>query len=171
MHTRSQKTGIIALYTLMLQPGQAPGRAATGAPPPAAPPPQTGTATATPADGAPPKGGSSGGFGGMMMLLPFLLLFGLIFLMNRSDKKKRAALESQLKKGDRVITRSGLIGKLIENGVRTVRIEIAPGVNVSMLKSAVEGLDTGDPAATNVKADAKGKPEQSKEAGSKKKKR
>ncbi len=157
----------------MLQPGQAPGRAATGAPPPAAPPPQTGTATAAPPDGVPSKEGS-GGFGGMMMLLPFLLLFGLIFLMNRSDKKKRATLESQLKKGDRVITRSGLIGKLIDLGERTVRIEVAPGVNITMLKTAVEGLDTGDPAATDPKASAganKSKPVQSKDAGAKKKKR
>jgi len=81
----------------------------------------------------------------MALVLPFLLLFGLLFLMNRGEKKKRAALESKLKRGDRVITRSGIKGKLIEVSDSTVKVEIAPGVNVMMVKTAVEGLDTSDP--------------------------
>ncbi|MBW2522554.1 MAG: preprotein translocase subunit YajC [Deltaproteobacteria bacterium] len=81
----------------------------------------------------------------MALVLPFLLLFGLLFLMNRGEKKKRAALESKLKRGDRVITRSGIKGKLVEVSDAAVKVEIAPGVNVMMVKAAVEGLDTSDP--------------------------
>jgi len=83
---------------------------------------------------------------GMMLLLP-LLLFGVIFLMNRGDKKRRKKLESGLKKGDRVLTRSGIKGKLIEVSDATVRVEIAPGVNVTMIKSAVDGLDEAQTSA------------------------
>ncbi len=75
----------------------------------------------------------------MMLLLP-LLLFGLIMLMNRSDKKRRAEVENKLKKGDRVVTRAGFIGKLTEVGEKNVRVEIAPGVVVKMVKQAIEGL-------------------------------
>jgi len=82
---------------------------------------------------------------GMMLLLP-LLLFGVIFLMNRGEKKKRAALEAKLKKGDKVVTRAGFVGKLVEVGEREARIELAPGVNVAMIKTAIEGLYEPVPA-------------------------
>lgn len=91
----------------------------------------------------------------MALVLPFLLLFGLLFLMNRGEKKKRAQLESKLKRGDRVITRSGIKGKLLDVGDTTVRVEIAPGVNVVMVKQAVEGLDSGDAAAAPGKLSPK----------------
>jgi len=65
--------------------------------------------------------------------------------MNRSQTKKQQKLESNLKKGDRVLTNSGLIGRIAEMGERTVKIEIAPGVNVQMVKSAIQGLDAPEP--------------------------
>ena len=153
----------------MLQQGNAVGRATKGAAPPAKP---VATAASTGAPGSAPGAASApgadgqgaapppSGFGSLVMLLPFVLLFGLIFMMQRGDKKKRAALESKLKKGDRVITRAGFIGKITQMGERTVRIEIAPGVNTTMLKSHIEGLDGGDVAA---KDDKSGKPSDSKQ--------
>ena len=79
-------------------------------------------------------------FNVLILLLPLLL----IFLTMRGQSKKQKQIEAGLKTGDRVITQSGLIGKIIELGERTVRIEIAPGVNVQMLKSAIQGPDCGD---------------------------
>lgn len=90
-----------------------------------------------------------------MLLLP-LVLFGVIMLMNRGDKKRRQELETKLKKGDRVVTRSGITGKVVEVGERTVRVEIAPGVNVTMVKTAIEGLDTGDEPAKALLAKGDG---------------
>jgi preprotein translocase subunit YajC len=84
----------------------------------------------------------------MVILLPILLMVGMMIFMNRGEKKKRAALESQLKRGDRVITRSGIKGKLVELGESTAKVEIAPGVNVVMLKVAIEGVDPGEVSAT-----------------------
>ena len=123
----------------LLQPADslpAPG-AAPAAPPPA---PVAGTAADAPAGDAPgPMSPFGGGMGMMIMLM--VTMFGVMWWMGRGDKKRREELESKLKKGDRVVTRSGLIGKLLDVGERKVRLEIAPGVNVSMLKVAVEGLD------------------------------
>jgi preprotein translocase subunit YajC len=139
---------------MMLQPANAPGRAAQGTPPAA-----HASEAATEGGAEAPEGGppSQGGFGGMgMMLLLPLLLFGVIFWMNRGDKKKRAALEGKLKKGDRVVTRAGFVGKLIEVGEREARIEIAPGVNVSIIKTAIEGLYEPVPAGA-VKDDKSAK--------------
>jgi len=142
----------VPLQILMFQPASAPPPGVS--PPaqqPAAPPPTSSVAPAPDPGAAPaPSGGAWGGT--MMLVLPFLLLFGLLFLMNRGEKKKRAALESKLKRGDRVVTRSGIKGKLIDIGEGTAKVEIAPGVNVVMVKAAIEGLDPGESAAAAGKA-------------------
>ncbi|WP_437747892.1 preprotein translocase subunit YajC [Sorangium sp. So ce1504] len=131
------------------QPNAAPGRA--------------GNAPATPVEGqSPPSGGQeappSSPFGGgafqfLILALPLLL----IFVMTRSQSKKQKQLESNLKAGDRVVTQSGLLGRIIDispNSPR-VKLEIAPGVNVQVLKSAIQGPDPGEVAAADAKvADA-----------------
>lgn len=81
-----------------------------------------------------------------MMALPLLLLV----FMTRSQSKKQKDLEASLKVGDRVVTQSGLIGKVIDLGERTARVEIAPGVNVQMLKSAIQGPDNPPDAAKDA---------------------
>jgi len=84
----------------------------------------------------------------MVILLPILLMVGMMIFMNRGEKKKRQTLESQLKRGDRVVTRSGIKGKLMELSESTAKVEIAPGVNVVMLKAAIEGIDPGELSAS-----------------------
>jgi preprotein translocase subunit YajC len=88
------------------------------------------------------------------MLFPILLLLPLILILlwsSRSQQKKqREALEG-LKKGDRVVTQSGLIGKLLETGDRYAKIEIAAGVKVEVLKTSLLGRDTGDSKAEPTK--------------------
>ena len=73
----------------------------------------------------------------LVMALPLLLLV----FMTRNQSKKQKELEASLKVGDRVVTQAGLIGKIIDMGERTAKIEIAPGVNVQMLKTAIQGPD------------------------------
>ena len=114
-------------------------------------------ATGQPSQGVPPQEAPPPGpFGGsslttlLIMLAPILL----IFMTMRGQTKKQKQLESSLKTGDTVISQSGLIGKIIEMNERTVRLEIAPGVNVRMLKSAIQGVDSGDPKPAESK-DAK----------------
>jgi preprotein translocase subunit YajC len=88
--------------------------------------------------------------------------------MTRNQTKKQKQLESSLKVGDRVLSQSGLIGKIVDMGDRTVKMEIAPGVNVQMIKSSIQGLADTDPKPAAA-ADAKdGKDAKAKElAGSK----
>jgi preprotein translocase subunit YajC len=74
-----------------------------------------------------------------------------MFWSSRSQQKKAAAALADLKKGDRVLTQSGLAGKLVELGDRYAKLELAPGVKVDVLKSALSGKDTGDPASAEKK--------------------
>lgn len=119
----------------------APGRPEAPGAPPAQP--------AQPAPGEthqpPPGGGEQPG--ALSMLFPILLLVPLLFIMfwsSRSQQKKQQAAIASLKKGDRVLTQSGLVGKLVEIGDRYAKVELAPGVKVELLKSGIMGKDTGD---------------------------
>ena len=85
------------------------------------------------------------------MLMLFLPLFFLLFWMPRSQQKKQAAALSKLQKGDRVATNSGMLGKIVEMGERTFKLEIAPGVKVDVLKSSIAGKDGADAPAADKK--------------------
>jgi len=145
------------LNVLMLQPAAPAGQDPSNAsPPPAAPP----TAPSQPVPQAPGPGAAPQGglVGNLVVMAPILIMVAVLFMMSRGERKKRAQLESQLKKGDRVVTRSGLIGTLGALGERTVRVELAPGVTVTMLKNAIEGLDGGDTVSSAKPGDDKDKP-------------
>jgi preprotein translocase subunit YajC len=74
-----------------------------------------------------------------------------MFWSSRSQQKRAAQAIAGLKKGDRVLTQSGLIGKLVEVGDRYAKLEIAPGVKIELLKSGLAGKDTGEAAAPEKK--------------------
>ena len=85
------------------------------------------------------------------MLVLFLPLFFLLFWMPRSQQKKQAAALAKLQKGDRVVTHSGMLGKLVEMGERTYKLEIAAGVKVDVLKSSIAGKDGTDVSPADKK--------------------
>ena len=93
-----------------------------------------------------------------MMIIMFLPMLLIIWWMNRSQRKKQQELESKLKKGDRVITNSGIIGKIAEISATSkyAKLEITSGVKIEILKSAIQGLDLGNvKAATDSESDKK----------------
>ena len=85
----------------------------------------------------------------LLMLMAFLPVIFFMFFSNRSQQKKQKEMESKLKKGDRVVTQSGLVGKLVDpvEG-RHAKLEIAPGVKVTILRSSIAGLDAEDTTKT-----------------------
>ncbi len=87
----------------------------------------------------------------LVMLVMFLPVLLLLFWMPRSQQKKQAAALAKLQKGDRVVTHSGMLGKLVEMGERSYKLEIAPGVKVDVLKSSIAGKDGADVAASDKK--------------------
>jgi len=108
--------------------------------PPAAPPP-SGSAVGTGTGGT-----STSPFGGnnffLLMMIGMLAL--LYFTTIRPQQQKAKDLESKLKKGDRVFTKSGIIGKIVELSPHRATLEIAPNVKVQMLRTSIEGLDEGE---------------------------
>lgn len=80
------------------------------------------------------------------MLLMFLPLVLVMVWQSRSQAKKQEQVLSSLKKGDRVVTQSGLIGRLAELDSRYAKLEVAPGVKVTVLRTSVTGRDAEDAA-------------------------
>ncbi len=71
----------------------------------------------------------------------------MMFFSTRSQQKKQQAALAALQKGDRVLTQSGLVGKLVEMGDRYAKVELAPGVKVDIIKTGLIGKDTPENAA------------------------
>ncbi len=130
----------------------APGReTSVSQPAPAAP-------SSAPPSGAAPSGGLGSSLPLLIMIVPMILL---LFFSSRSQSKqakKQAELIASMKKGDKVLTDSGISGRLVEMGDRFAKIEIAPGVKIDVLKARLSGLDTPETqtqTATSAASDKK----------------
>ncbi len=88
-------------------------------------------------------GGSpaSSGAGGFLSLVPFLLIFVIFyFLLIRPQQKKQKqqqTLLNALKKGDKVITTSGIWGTITNMGKETVTVQIADNLKIKMQRENV----------------------------------
>jgi preprotein translocase subunit YajC len=114
-----------------------------------------------PAPAAPAAGGSSsspassGGSGILLQLaFPILIFVAFYLFLIRPQQKKQKDLDTKLKKGDTVFTNSGIVGKIVELGDRRVTLEVSRGVNMVFLRTAIGGIDEGDPAKTESDAKA-----------------
>lgn len=88
-----------------------------------------------------------------MPLLIFLPVIALLFWQSRSQQKKQAATVADLKKGDRVVTQSGLIGRIASLSDRYAELEMVPSsaTKVTVLKSSLTGRDSEAEAPKKAK--------------------
>jgi len=92
-----------------------------------------------------PTGGGSGGGNPLLSFLPFILMFVIIyFLLLRPQQKKQKEHQrmiSELSKGDRVITNSGIFGTIvgINEKDNIIVLRIADEVKIEILRSSVSG--------------------------------
>lgn len=93
------------------------------------------TAAQTVAPGTPKQPGP------LEMMLPFVFVFGIFyFLIIRPQAKRQKAHQkfiTELKKGDEVITTSGILGTIEGLTDRFVTLEVSDGVNIRVLRSQV----------------------------------
>ena len=101
-----------------------------------------------------PFGGSSWTFVLYMGGLFAIMYFILIRPQSKQAKQHRELLTT-LKKGDDVVTQSGLIGKIYAVQDKVIVLEIASGVRVRVLKSSVQGKAAIAEESAPVKAEEK----------------
>lgn len=87
---------------------------------------------------------------------PLVLIFVLFYFMMIRPQQKRAkehqAMLGALKRGDTVVMSSGIIGKVTKVEDKEVTVEIAPTVNVKVVKGMISEVRTrGEPAPANDK--------------------
>lgn len=83
----------------------------------------------------------SGGASFFVQTIPLVLVFVIFwFLLIRPQQKRMKEHQAQVaavKKGDRVVTGGGLIGKVTKVGDTEVEVEVAQGVRVQVIKSTL----------------------------------
>jgi len=92
---------------------------------------------ASPGGAAPPSPGGGSPFSMVLMLLMFV---PILFFMFRRNKKEQEA-RGKLKKGDKIVSQSGLVGELMEIEERFAKVKLGPGNTVTMLTSSLQPLD------------------------------
>ena len=96
---------------------------------------------------------AGGGMSGLLQLAPLLLIFVVFyFLLIRPQQKKmkqQQAMTQALKRGDKVVTSGGIFGLITKavDGDNELQIEIAEGVRIRVLRSAVSDIASRAPEA------------------------
>lgn len=90
------------------------------------------------------SGGESGP--GLLSLLPFLLIFVVFYFLlilpqQRRQKKQREMLDA-LKKGDKIITSSGIWGSITNLDKDTATIQIADNTKIRMQRDHIASIRT-----------------------------
>ena len=87
-------------------------------------------------------GPAGGGNSGIMSVLPlmigmFAIMYFLIIRPQQKQRKDREALLAAIKKGDRVVTSSGLFGTVVGLSEHTVTLKVADQVKLEFERTAV----------------------------------
>ena len=91
-------------------------------------------------------GGSAGagGAGGVLSLVAFLLIFIIFYFLlirpQQQKQKQQRALLDALKKGDKVVTTSGIWGTITNLGKETVTLQIADNTKIKMQRDNISRL-------------------------------
>jgi preprotein translocase subunit YajC len=89
-------------------------------------------------------GGGGSGSSGLLSLIPFVLIFVifyfLLILPQQKRQKQQKAMLDQLKKGDKVVTASGIWGTVANLGKTTVTLQIADNTKIKIQKDHIAKL-------------------------------
>jgi preprotein translocase subunit YajC len=92
--------------------------------------------------------GGAGPGGGLLSLVPFILIFVIFYFMlilpQQKRKKQADAMLAALKKGDKVITASGIWGTVTNMGKDTLTLQIADNTKIKIQKEHIARLRGDD---------------------------
>ncbi|APT76605.1 preprotein translocase subunit YajC [Marinitoga sp. 1137] len=75
------------------------------------------------------------------LLFPLLLMFGLMYFLiimpQKKQEKKHKEMISKLKKDDKILTQSGIIGKIVNINNDFIRIRTADRTELDITKNSV----------------------------------
>jgi len=93
-------------------------------------------------------GGGGSSSGTLLSLVPFVLIFVifyfLLILPQQKRQKAQKAMLDDLKKGDKVITASGIWGTITNLGKETVTLQVADNTKIKIQKEHIAKLRADD---------------------------
>ncbi len=82
--------------------------------------------------------------GSYINIIMIVFLFGFMYFMIIRPQSKRnkelKLLQGSLKEGDRIVTFAGIYGDIVEVGTVTVKVRIAPKVEIEIDRNAIRSL-------------------------------
>ncbi|MGA6826693.1 preprotein translocase subunit YajC [Nitrospira sp. NS4] len=93
-------------------------------------------------------GGGGSSSGTLLSLVPFVLIFVifyfLLILPQQKRQKAQKAMLDDLKKGDKIITASGIWGTITNLGKSTVTLQVADNTKIKIQKEHIAKLRADD---------------------------
>ena len=84
---------------------------------------------------------------GWPILLMVVIFYFLLYRPQKKQQNRRRAMLDSLKKGDQVITIGGIYGTIEEIGDKSLKLKIADGVVIEVVRSSVNANVTQQEAA------------------------
>jgi preprotein translocase subunit YajC len=88
-----------------------------------------------------PQGGGQGGPSLLVSFIPILLIFVIFYLLlilpQQKKQKQHINMINSLKKGDQIVTSSGMFGTIADVKEQKIVLKIADEVKIEIVKSAV----------------------------------
>jgi preprotein translocase subunit YajC len=88
-----------------------------------------------------PDGAGGCGGEGAFSFAPILIMFGIFYFVvivpARKERKQHQAMLDALKRGDEVVTSSGIVGTITDMADKFLTLEISRNVKVRILRSAI----------------------------------
>jgi len=92
------------------------------------------------AAGAPQAAQTDGTYSLIMIAAIFVLFYFMLIRPQNKRAKEHKELLNQLKKGDEIITTSGILAKVVNLDDQYIKVSLADGVEVNMQKGAVSAV-------------------------------
>ena len=89
-----------------------------------------------------------GGGNPLVAFLPLILIFIIFYFLLIRPQQKRAKEHQKfldnLKRGDRVFTNGGIVGRVVSVDDNLVTLEVSPNVQIKVVKSYIAGPVTSE---------------------------
>jgi preprotein translocase subunit YajC len=97
--------------------------------------------------------GAPGQSAPLVTFIPYILILGifyfLILMPMRRRQKKVQEFQDSLKVGDKVVTTSGIYGKITKVNDHSVQVQVADKVQIEVARKAIGGYQGQEPVVTD----------------------
>ena len=93
---------------------------------------------------ASPGGGGGSQASMLSTLLPLVVIFAIFYFLMIRPQKRHKEMLTALKKGDRVVTRGGMMGTIDAIAENVVTLEVANEVRIRFSRESISGVESAN---------------------------